>query len=256
MTDAKTILITGAADGIGWAMAQLYSSRGYQVALADLDGAKARERAAELGPAHLGLTADVASESDVTAMAAAVEAHFGFCEAVINNAGIGDTHLPTVEQDVGHFRKILEVHLAGTFLVSREMGRRMLEQGRGAIINISSIAGLGGLPRRNGYGAAKAGIVAMTRSLASEWGPKGVRVNALAPGYVETALVRKLVDAGRIDLDKLRRRIPMGQLGQPEDIAEAAFFLTSPAARYITGAVLSVDGGWQAFSDAGDAYSP
>jgi NAD(P)-dependent dehydrogenase (short-subunit alcohol dehydrogenase family) len=122
-----------------------------------------------------------------------------------------------------------------------------------AIVNIASIAGLGGLPRRNGYGAAKAGIVAMTRSMACEWAASGVRVNAVAPGYVETALVRKLADEGFVDEARTRRRIPMGRLARPEEIAAAILFLCSPAASYITGTVLSVDGGWMAFADAGDA---
>lgn len=254
MESQKTVLITGAADGIGWAMAQLYAARGFRVALADIDRQKVDDRRVELGAGHLALAADVTREEDVQAMAQSVHENFGNCGVVINNAGIGDSHLPTVEQDAAQFQKVLDTHLRGTFLVSREIGRMMLDDSGGAIVNISSIAGLGGLPRRNAYGAAKAGIVAMTRSMAGEWGPKGVRVNAIAPGYVETALVRKLTEAGRIDIDRIRRRIPMGQLGRPDDIAEAAYFLSSPVARYITGAVLSVDGGWNAFSDFGDAH--
>lgn len=254
MTLEKTVLITGAADGIGWAMARLYAARGFRVALADIDGQKVDDRLVELGPGHLALAADVTREEDVQTMAQSVRESFGNCGVVINNAGIADSHLPTVEQDAAQFQKVLDTHLRGTFLVSKEMGRMMLDNGGGTIVNISSIAGLGGLPRRNAYGAAKAGIIAMTRSMACEWAPQGIRVNSIAPGYVETALVRKLTNAGRIDIAQIRRRIPMGQLGEPDDIAEAAYFLSSPAAKYITGAVLSVDGGWNAFSDFGDAH--
>jgi NAD(P)-dependent dehydrogenase (short-subunit alcohol dehydrogenase family) len=129
----------------------------------------------------------------------------------------------------------------------------MMAQGGGAILNLASIAGLTGLPKRNAYGAAKAGIIAMTRNMACEWARYGIRVNALAPGFVSTALVQKLEAAGRIDRARLERRIPMGRLAEPAEIAETAWFLCSPAATYVTGSVLSVDGGWHAFGDAGDA---
>lgn len=249
-------LITGAAEGIGWAIARTLAAAGWRLALLDLDEAAARARAAELGEGHLGLGADVCIEADVAQAMGAAMAAFGSLDAVVNNAGIADTHLPTVEQDAARFRRILEVDLTGVFLVSREAARVMLPRRSGSIVNISSIAGITGLPRRNGYGAAKAGVVSLTRSMACEFGPSGVRVNAVAPGYVETSLVKALERDGRIDLGRIRRRIPLGFLAQPEDIAAAVAFLVSPAARYVTGTVLSVDGGWQAFGDAGDAFSP
>ena len=250
----RGVLITGGADGIGWAMAQMFAARGDKVAIADIDAAKAEARARELGAQHVALRADVASEPNVIAMVDAVASKFGGLDVLINNAGIGDTHLPTLEQSVDAFDRVVEIHLRGTFLVSREAGRVMCARRSGAIVNISSIAGITGLPRRNAYGAAKAGIVALTKSMACEWGPHGLRVNAIAPGYVATALVEKLRAAGKLDFERLKRRIPLGALGTPEDIAEAAHFLASPAALYITGTVLSVDGGWAAFGDAGDAH--
>lgn len=252
----RTAVITGAADGIGWAMAQVFAEAGYRVALADIDLDKARGRAAQLGEAHLALPVDVSDEQAVVALAAKVGEAFGHVDALVNNAGISDSHLPTLEQDVGHFQRVVDIHLKGTFLMCREFGRLMTASRQGAIVNISSIAGLGGMPRRNGYGAAKAGIVALTRSLACEWARHGVRVNAIAPGYVATGLVKGLVEAGKIDIGKIERRVPLGRLAEPEDIARSALFLVSPAAAYITGTVLSVDGGWHAFGDFGDASNP
>ncbi|TWG99504.1 NAD(P)-dependent dehydrogenase (short-subunit alcohol dehydrogenase family) [Mesorhizobium sp. J18] len=249
----RIAVITGAADGIGWAMAQVFAEAGYRVALADLDLENAKERAAGLGYGHQALPVDVSDEQAVVALAAKVGETFGHVDALVNNAGISDSHLPTLEQDVGQFQRVMDVHLKGTFLMCREFGRLMTARQQGAIVNISSIAGLGGMPRRNGYGAAKAGIVALTRSLACEWARYGVRVNAIAPGYVATGLVRSLAEAGKIDIGKIERRVPLGRLAEPEDIALSAFFLVSPAAAYITGTVLSVDGGWHAFGDFGDA---
>ncbi|QEL23498.1 SDR family oxidoreductase [Bosea sp. F3-2] len=254
MAVRQKAIITGAADGIGWALARRFAAAGCRVAIADIDGERAAARAAELGDGQIALACDVADEASVGAAATAAAEVLGGIDILVNNAGIGDTHLPTLEQDIGHFERVLKVHLNGTFLMSREVARLMAGHG-GAILNISSIAGLGGLPRRNAYGAAKAGIAQMTKNFACEWAGLGIRVNALAPGYVGTALVKTLEAAGRIDRHKLERRIPMGRLAEPEEIAEAGWFLCSPAASYVTGAILSVDGGWQAFSDAGDASS-
>ena len=249
----STAVITGAADGIGWAMARIFADAGFRILIADLDGKKAIERAESLGKGHLGAGVDVTVQSDADALADLAANSFGRVDVLINNAGIADRHLPTLEQDMDHFDRVLDVHLRGTFLMSRVFGAGMIDRGEGVILNIGSIAGVSGMPRRNAYGAAKAGIVSMTRSMACEWASAGVRINAIIPGYVETALVRTLIEDGKLDDARLRRRIPLGKLAQPEDIANAALFLASPQARYITGTTLAVDGGWSAFGDSGDA---
>lgn len=248
------ILVTGGAAGIGWAIARAFAARGDRVAILDLDGAAAARRAVELGPDHLGLGGDVTDEDEVRAAVERADAAFGGLGVAVGNAGIGDNPAPTLAQDLARFRRVLSVHLDGAFLVSREAARVMLPRGRGAIVNIASIAGLAGIPGRNAYGAAKAGIAAMTRAMACEWAGQGLRVNAVAPGYVATELVAKLAAEGALDLAAIRRRVPMGALGEPEAIAAAVLFLASDAARYVTGAVLPVDGGWSAFGGCGDAH--
>ncbi len=258
MTDtaSPTTLVTGGADGIGWAIARRFAVAGHAVAIADIDGGRAAARAAELGPAHLGLACDVADPDSVAATCERVAATLGTPDVLVNNAGIGDVNVPTVEQDAGHFRRVLDVHLAGTFLMSQRVATAMIAGGRGgAIVNLASIAAFAGLPRRNAYGAAKAGIVALTRNMACEWAAAGIRVTAVAPGYVETELVRGLVAQGLLDPDLIRRRTPMGRMIAPTEIAEAVWFLASPAASAITGTVLTVDAGWSAFGAAGDAFS-
>lgn len=247
----RTVLITGAADGIGWETAQLFAGRGDKIVIADVDGDKAAGRASELGDGHVGVACNVTSEEDASRAVAAALDQTGRLDVLVNNAGIGDTSAPTLEQTAEHFRRVLDVHLSGTFLMSRIAGDAMAARDGGAIVNFASIAGIIGLPRRNAYGAAKAGIIAMTKSMGSEWGSEGIRVNAVAPGYVRTALVEKLIADGLLNPDTIIGRTPMGRMLMPGEIAEAVYFLASPAASAITGIVLPVDGGWTAFGAAG-----
>ncbi|RZF25398.1 glucose 1-dehydrogenase [Paraburkholderia sp. UYCP14C] len=249
---ARVAIVTGGANGIGWACAQRFARDGYRVVIADLNAQRARERAHELGAAHLGIGADVAVEADVRALIDACVERYGRLDVLVNNAGNGDQPYPTIEQNVDAFDRLLGIHLRGTFVACREAGRVMLAQRSGAIVNLGSIAGLAGIPARNAYGAAKAGIVAMTRSLACEWARDGIRVNAVAPGYVATELVETLERNGQMNVRSIEKRTPMGRLARPEEIAYAIGFLASDAASYITGTVLGVDGGWHAYGAAGD----
>ncbi len=251
-TAVAVAIVTGAADGIGWATAQRLAADGYHVALLDLRAEAAQARAAELGAPHLALDCDVTSDASVQAAVAEVLARFGRIDALVNNAGIGDQSEATVEQNTQAFDRVLAVHLRGTFLMSQSVARVMLQADReygqrGAIVNLGSIASSIGLPSRNAYCAAKAGVLGMTRAMASEWARAGIRVNAVAPGYVRTELVLALERQGALDAAGIAHRTPLGRMAEPAEIAEAIAFLASPKASYITGAVLPVDGGWTAF---------
>ena len=239
-------IVTGGADGIGWATAQRLAADVNHVALLDLREDAARQRAAELGPPHLGLACDVASADSVTATVRVVVERFGRIDVLVNNAGIAEQSGPTLDQSVEAFDRVLNVHLRGTFLMSREVAKAMLAQRSGAIVNIASIAGLAGIPTRNAYGAAKAGIAAMTRAMACEWARSGLRVNAVAQGYVRTTLVEELERKGALDTKAIAARTPMARLAQPAEIAEVIAFLGSSKASFVTGATLNADGGWLA----------
>ena len=250
---SPVVLITGGADGIGWATAKLFKSSGYRVALLDIEAGLVLKRASELGVEHLGIQCDITSEASVDSAVASIHKNFGRIDVLVNNAGIGDQAVGTLDQKVNLFDQVLLVHLRGAFLISQAVLRIMKAQvkdvygHRGAIVNMSSIAGLLGIPGRNAYAAAKAGIVGMTKSMASEFAAKGIRVNAIAPAYVKTHLVDNLIERGAINVSAIEARTPIGRMADPIEVAEAIYFLASPKASYITGAILPVDGGWSSF---------
>jgi NAD(P)-dependent dehydrogenase (short-subunit alcohol dehydrogenase family) len=204
----------------------------------------------------------VADADAVRAAVQAVQARFGRIDALVNNAGIAEQAGSTLEQTAEGFDRVLAVHLRGTFLVTQAVLAVMRGQPRdargcrGAIVNLGSIAGLGGIPGRNAYSAAKAGVLGMTRALAAEWAREGIRVNAVAPGYVRTALVAQLVARGALDGRALAARTPLGRMAEPDEIADAIAFLASPAASYVTGATLAADGGWSALGAPEAALGP
>lgn len=255
-------VITGAADGIGWATAQCLAAVGWHVALLDMQGDLAQARASDLGVGHTGWACDVTDANAVKQCVVSIRDTHGSIDALVNNAGIADQTLPTLQQDIDAFDRVLAVHLRGTFLMSQHVIACMTEQARdahgvrGAIVNIGSIASVGGIPGRNAYCAAKAGVLGMTRALASEWARRGIRVNAVAPGYVKTALVAKLAEQGAIDGAAIAHRTPMGRMAETAEIAQAIAFLVSSQASYITGAVLPVDGGWMALGAPEAALGP
>lgn len=250
----KVALVTGAGSGLGLATARAFVREGASVMINDLREDVAREAAASLPGQHGSVGGDVSKEADVDAMVEATLGRFGRVDILINNAGVPDNFTPTVDQTLAHWQRLIDIHLTGTYLVSKKVAPHMIRQGGGAIVNLSSIAGVVGLPVRTAYSAAKAGISMLTRVLGCEWGPHNVRVNAIAPGYILTPLTEGLMKDGKIDANRIRKRTPMGKLGRPEDIAEAMVFLCSERARFITTVTLPVDGGYCAWGAASDAF--
>lgn len=246
----RTALVTGAASGLGRAMAVALARAGADLVLFDLDDAGSRALAEEFSAAHGVRTAacagSVADEVDVARACAAAGALTGRLDIVMNNAGIGANH-PSLDLAPALWRRAIDVNLTGVFLVAQAAGRVMVEQGGGVIVNTASMYGVVAAPERAAYCAAKAGVVALTKVLAIEWAARGIRVNAIGPGYVETALTGRMAAEGRLDLEALRARVPAGRLGTPEEMAAVALFLASDAAAYITGQTLVADGGWTAY---------
>jgi NAD(P)-dependent dehydrogenase (short-subunit alcohol dehydrogenase family) len=252
------VLITGGASGLGLAGAQAFAREGATVVIVDINESDAKQAASTLGEKHIGLVCDVADETQVNHAVDTVMKKLGRIDVLINCAGIADQVKPTVEQDMAHFRRLLDIHLTGSYMMTKACATVMLKQGKGNVINISSIAGVIGLTYRNAYSAAKAGISMLTRTLGCEWAAKGIRVNAIAPGYILTPLTQSLIDKGRLDKSIVERRTPMGRFGTPTHIADAMLFLASDQAAFITGVTLPVDGGymsWGAPSDAFDDHS-
>lgn len=247
----RRALVTGGASGIGEAVARLLTDLGARVALADRNGGALAEAAARTG-ALATTQGDVSREDDTERMVAETVAALGGCDILVNSAGVGDDLVPVHEQAVDRWQEVLDINLRGTYLMCRAAGRHMLAARSGAVVNISSIVGLGAFPGRSAYGVSKAGVAHLTRTLACEWGAAGVRVNAVAPAYTRTPMVRDLVARNVFDVGLIERRTPLERLAEPEEMARAIAFLASDWASYVTGVVLPVDGGWSAYGAAGD----
>lgn len=237
----KTAMVTGGASGIGAAIAAAFVAKGARVAVVDLDGDAARQRAAELGSDSAGFAGNVADPASVTAVVDDVIAAFGRIDILVNSAGIVML-APAEELPLDAWTKTIAVNLTGTFLVSQAVGQHMLTAGGGAIVNMASQAATVALDQHVAYCASKFGVVGVSKVLASEWGPRGVRVNTISPTVVLTELGRKAWDGPRGD--ELKKQIPAGRFAYPDEIAAAAVFLASDAAAMITGADLLVDGGY------------
>ncbi len=248
------VMVTGGASGLGQAGARAFADLGARVVIVDQDADAGNAAARDLGDGHFFLPCDVTDAEAVAATVDRVLETIGRIDVLINCAGIPDAFVATLEQDVDAFRHVVDVNLTGSYLACKAVAPDMLARGSGAIVNMSSMAGVLGLAPRNAYSAAKAGIQTMTRTLACEWAAGGVRVNALAPGYLLTPFFEKLMAEGKLDGAAVRRRTPAGRFGAAEDAANAMVFLASPAARFITGVTLPIDGGYSAFGGTGHAY--
>jgi NAD(P)-dependent dehydrogenase (short-subunit alcohol dehydrogenase family) len=188
----------------------------------------------------------VTSEADVAGFAAAVEERFGRVDVLVNNAGIACI-TPAEETPPALWRQVLDVNLTGPFLLCQALGRRMLEQCNGSIVNVASVAGLRGVADRAAYNASKHGLIGLTRTLAVEWGGRGVRVNAVCPGWVKTEMDDAAQSEGAYRDGDITDHVPMGRFAQPDDVAQAVAFLADAArSGFVNGVTLSVDGGWAA----------
>lgn len=239
--DDVVLAVTGGASGIGLACARLWVERGGRVVLLDFSTEAIDKAVGELGERARGVLTDVRAADSIDAAYASIAATEGRLDAVVNCAG-QSRPVPTATMTEEDWQAIVDVHLSGTMRSCRAAHQLLSERG-GAIVNLSSISASHGMPMRASYCAVKAGIEGLTRELAVEWAPDQIRVNAVAPGYVLTALVENLIAQGFYETAPIIKRIPMKRMADPTEIAEAILFLASPAASFCTGAVLPIDGG-------------
>lgn len=246
MNNARRVaVVTGGAQGIGRRTAELLAERRFRVAIIDLQESKAAVDAIEShGSEVLWFTGDICREELVEEFAQKVIARFGRVDVLVNNAGISLIR-PAEETTAPEYRRVMEVNLVAPFLLAQAFGRRMLEARSGSIVNVASIAGLVAVADRAAYNASKHGLVGLTRTLAAEWGGRGVRVNAVCPGWVKTEMDAADQAAGSYSDADITQRVPMGRFARPDDVARAIAFLADDAeSGFVNGHTLTVDGGW------------
>lgn len=241
----RTAIVTGAAQGIGRRTAELLAEHGYALALVDLrstaelagtlraDGAEVHE-----------FQGDVSEEDTISELSSSLDRRWPRVDLLVNNAGI--SCIASAERtSAAEFRRVLEINLVAPFMLAQAIGTKMLAAGKGAIVNVASIAGLVGIADRAAYNASKHGIIGITRTLAAEWGGRGVRVNAVCPGWVKTEMDHADQASGRYTDADIVNRVPMGRFASREDIAQAILFLSDERrSGFVNGHTLVVDGGW------------
>ena len=243
----QVAVITGAAQGIGRRTAELLAEQGYKLAVIDLRQPEELVTAIEKNGGEIfAYAGNIADESVVAAFAEAVFQRYSRADVLVNNAGISLIS-PAEQTTAADYRRVLEVNLVAPFLLSKAFGEKMLEAGSGSIVNVASIAGLAGVADRAAYNASKHGLIGLTRTLAAEWGGRGVRVNAVCPGWVKTEMDAADQAGGSYTDADITARVPMGRFATPEDIAQAIAFLADHRqSGFINGQALAIDGGWTA----------
>lgn len=247
METKRIAVVTGGAQGIGRQTAELLADRGHRLAIIDLREPVDAVRAIEAkGGEAIGFAGDITDEATVKSFARQVFDQWKQVDVVVNNAGI--SHISPAERTaVSDYRRVLDVNLVAPFLLAKAFGERMLEAGSGSIVNVASIAGLVGIADRAAYNASKHGLIGLTRTLAAEWGGRGVRVNAVCPGWVKTEMDAVDQAAGTYRDADITSRVPMARFATPDDVARAiAFLADNKESSFINGHTLVVDGGWTA----------
>ena len=245
--EGKIALVTGSAQGLGKEIASSLAQNGCSLVLADIaypeETAKQIE---EIGSRSISVKADISDEAEVKEMVEKAISEYKKVDILVNNAGISQLgYTATEDLPIEEWDKIIAVNLRGTFLCCKHVGKQMIRSGGGSIINISTTAGMTGVPRAPAYCASKAGIILLTKSLALEWARYNIRVNAIAPHYLETELTKGLRASEKV-YDGLVKQIPMRRFAKPAEVMGTVLLLSSPASSYITGAVMVVDGGFLA----------
>ena len=245
--EGKTAIVTGSTKGIGLGIARAYVREGARVVVNSRSAADCASVARELGSAAVAVAADLSRSDEVRRLAKESRAALdGTVDILVNNAGQPRV-APSESLPEADYRYTLDLNLNGCFVLTQEIVHGMLAAGRGTIIHVSSMNGSVPFPQRLAYCVSKAGLNMMTKVMAIEWAARGVRVNAIAPGYVQTEFITMLSARGILDAEKLARRTPMGRISTPEEIGEVAVFLASAAGSFITGEILTVAGGWSSY---------